>query len=57
MGGSKGITLPKPFLDYHEIEQGDKVLLLYNSIILILPKGFSQEQLKKKADFIKGLLE
>ena len=57
LGGSKAISLPKPFLDYHKIEGGDKVLLLYDGIILILPESFSQEQLEKKADFIKGLLE
>ena len=57
LGGSKAISLPKPFLDYNEIKQGDEVLLIYDSIILIFPKGFDKEKLEKKADLLKMLLE
>ncbi len=54
---SKVISLPKPFLDYHQIKNGDKVLLLYDSIILVLPEGVTEETLSNKADLIKKLLE
>lgn len=54
---SKGISLPKPFLDYHNIDKGDEVLLLYDSIILVLPNGISKEKLEAKAELIKELLE
>ena len=54
---SKVISLPKPFLDYHNIQEGDKVLLLYDSIILVLPAGITEETLSDKADLIKKLLE
>ena len=57
LGKSKVICLPKPFLDYHNIEKGDKVLLLYDSIILVLPEGITEETLSNKADLIKKLLE
>ena len=55
--GSKVISLPKPFLDYYNLEEGDKVLLLYDSLILVLPKDTSEELLRKKAALIKELLE
>ena len=54
---SKGISLPKPFLDYHSIGKGDNVTLLYNGIILVFPKGTSSKILEDKADLVKKLLE
>ena len=56
MGASQGITLPKPFLDYHKVKDGEEMLLLYDNIILVLPRGVSEEVLEKKANLIKELL-
>lgn len=57
LGSSKVISLPKPFLDYHKVKVGDKVLLLYDSIILVMPEDTSAAKLLKKAKQIKALLE
>lgn len=57
LGNSKVISLPKPFLDYHKVVQGDSVLLLYDNIILVLPEGTTEETLREKANLIRDLLK
>lgn len=38
IGQSIGITLPKDFVDSHNIKSGDKVVISYNSFLLLEPK-------------------
>lgn len=57
LGASKVISLPKPFLDYHRVEEGDKVLLLYDSIVLVMPDNISKRKMRAKDKLIRELLE
>lgn len=43
MGSSKGITLPKPWCDYHGDALGEEVTVLGNAILLIAPRGFEEK--------------
>ena len=55
VGGSKGITLPKPYADYHKIEEGDEVEVLYDSLILIIPKSAQKKFESRQAEITKLL--
>lgn len=47
-GDSKCTALPPDWLRIFKIDVGDKVDILYNSIVIVKPKGF-----KLDADFLK----
>jgi len=49
------VTLPKPLRDYHGIKKGDEVEMIYDSVIVIIPKGVKLDEEKRKA--LKKLLE
>lgn len=49
------VTLPKAYRDYHGIQQGDDVLVEYDSVLVVVPNGVKLNGRKKKA--LKELLE
>jgi bifunctional DNA-binding transcriptional regulator/antitoxin component of YhaV-PrlF toxin-antitoxin module len=54
-GSSGVVVLPKAYRDYHDLNPGDDVTILYDSLLLIIPQ--SQEDLAtEKADLIDDLL-
>lgn len=54
-GTSGVVAIPKAYRDYHNLEPGSIVTVLYDSLLLIVPK--SQEKLlKEKAQLISKLL-
>lgn len=38
IGRSIAITLPKEFIEAHGLKKGDKISILYNSVVLLEPK-------------------
>ena len=56
VGTSKVVCLPKSFLDYHKIGEGDRVTLFYDSRILILPERLESEVLERKGSLLEKLL-
>jgi antitoxin component of MazEF toxin-antitoxin module len=54
-GSSGVVVLPKAYRDYHDLNPGDGVTILYDSLLLVIPQ--SQEELAaEKADLIDKLL-
>jgi antitoxin component of MazEF toxin-antitoxin module len=54
-GTSGVIAIPKPYRNYYNLDPGTTVTVLYDSLLLIVPK--SQENLlKEKAKLIDQLL-
>jgi len=49
------VTLPKSYCDYHGMEKGDEVEVLYDSVLVIVPKSVKLSTQKAKA--LKDLLE
>lgn len=58
-GDSKVAALPPNWLRLFQLESGDKIDLIYDSIIIIKPKNlaFDPDFLKKEVDLIAQLLE
>ena len=56
VGPSRAVTLPKPFVDYNKFADGEEVEVLYDSLVLIVPKG-ALDKLKEKEDLIHQLLK
>lgn len=48
-GNTPAVTLPRPWVDYHGLQYGDRLILLGNAVMLIVPKG--------KEDKARRLLE
>ncbi|MBX5327472.1 MAG: hypothetical protein ACQXXH_02625 [Candidatus Bathyarchaeia archaeon] len=46
------LTIPKSYRDYYDLKKGDDILLLYDSIILIIPEELKKfvETKKKQID-------
>ena len=40
---SKGIVLPREWLDYYGLSQGDEVVILANEVLVIVPKHLEQD--------------
>jgi len=53
--GGRVISIPKPFVDYHNLKPKDEVEILYDSILIIIPKGAKLSEEKEK--LLKQLLE
>ncbi len=49
------ITLPKIYRDYHQIEKGDKVEILFDGVLVVKPNGIKLSPEKKRA--LRKLLE
>ena len=54
IGDSLAVTLPKPYRDYYNIEPGDEVEVLYDSLMLILPRNAKISE--KKRQLLEELL-
>ena len=55
IGDSFGITLPKSFVETHGLKKGDKVLVYYNSLLLLEPQKGEHilEEIKTKLEKLK----
>ena len=54
-GTSGVVVIPKPYRDYHELNPGSSVTVLYDSLLLIVPKSL-ENLLKERAELIDKLL-
>jgi len=54
-GTSGVIAIPKPYRDYHNLTPGKTVTILYDSLLLIIPKNLGK-LLHEKATLIDELL-
>ena len=54
-GSSGVIAIPKPYRDYHNLTPGNTVTVLYDSLLLIVPKN-RENLLREKAELIDRLL-
>jgi len=54
-GTSIVVVIPKPYRDYYKLEPGTEVTVLYDSLLLIVPKNL-ESILEEKADLIEQLL-
>jgi antitoxin component of MazEF toxin-antitoxin module len=54
-GTSGVVVIPKPYRDYHCLKPGSTVTVLYDSLLLIVPKSL-EYLLKEKATLIDQLL-
>ncbi len=48
------VTLPIGWKRYHKVQFGDKLKLLADGFIVILPPDTSEEEEKKARDFLEG---
>jgi bifunctional DNA-binding transcriptional regulator/antitoxin component of YhaV-PrlF toxin-antitoxin module len=49
------VSLPKAYRDYHQLEKGDEVTMLYDNVLVVTPKNITLS--KEKAQALKELLE
>jgi bifunctional DNA-binding transcriptional regulator/antitoxin component of YhaV-PrlF toxin-antitoxin module len=54
-GTSGVVVIPKPYRDYHNLKTGSTVTILYDSLLLIVPKC-QEHLLKEKGQLIDQLL-
>jgi bifunctional DNA-binding transcriptional regulator/antitoxin component of YhaV-PrlF toxin-antitoxin module len=55
-GQSSGVvTIPIAYRRYHKIDPGDKVKIIFDSLLLIVPKGM-EHVLKEKKQLVDKLL-
>jgi antitoxin component of MazEF toxin-antitoxin module len=54
-GTSGVIAIPKPYREYHNLTPGKTVTVLYDSLLLIIPKNL-EKLLHEKATLINELL-
>jgi antitoxin component of MazEF toxin-antitoxin module len=54
-GTSGVIAIPKPYRDYHNLTPGNTVTVLYDSLLLIVPRDL-EKLLHEKAALIDALL-
>jgi antitoxin component of MazEF toxin-antitoxin module len=54
-GTSSVVVIPKPYRDYHNLQPGTQVTVLYDSLLLVIPKSM-EPILKDKAQLIDQLL-
>ncbi len=54
-GTSGVVVIPKPYRDYYGLKPGSRVIILYGSLLLIVPKGL-EYLLKEKAELIDQLI-
>jgi len=54
-GTSGVVVVPKPYRDYHNLKPGSSVTILYDSLLLIVPKNL-EHLLSQKWDIIERLL-
>lgn len=49
------VSLPKAYRDYHKLEKGDEVTMLYDNVLVVTPKSVKLSREKEQA--LKDLLE
>lgn len=49
------ITIPKAWSDFWDLKKGEKVQILYNGILIIVPPKYPQKG-KLKKSFIRGFV-
>ena len=54
-GTSAVAVIPKAYRDYHNVNPGSVVTILYDSLLLIVPEG-QEDILKEKAELVDQLL-
>ena len=54
-GTSGVVVIPKPYRDYHNLKTGSTVTVLYDSLLLVVPKSL-EHILRDKAALIDQLL-
>ena len=54
-GTSGVVVIPKPYRDYHNLQPGAEVTVLYDSLLLIVPKKL-ESVLKQKQALVDQLL-
>jgi antitoxin component of MazEF toxin-antitoxin module len=54
-GTSGVVVIPKPYRDYHNLNPGSSVTVVYDSLLLIIPKN-RENILQEKAELIDRLL-
>jgi antitoxin component of MazEF toxin-antitoxin module len=47
IGNSLGVTIPKPWLNYFELSEKDKVTILSNGAIIIKPRKIQEKDRAK----------
>ena len=52
------IVIPKPYRDFHKIDKGSKVTILYDNLLLVIPEGLEEKVLSdpEKRRLIEKLL-
>lgn len=48
MGRSVVVTIPKPYRDFFELEPGDEVEVLYDSLLLLIPHKYKVDKAKMR---------
>lgn len=48
------VTIPTSWKRYHKVKFGEKVKILADGVIVILPPNASEEQEKEVRDFLEG---
>lgn len=54
-GNAVVITIPKPYRDYHGLDAGSEVVILFDSLLLVVPKNL-EAIIKDKQQLIDRLL-
>jgi len=54
-GTSGVVAIPKSYCNYHDLQHGDEVTVLYDSLLLIVPKKL-ESVLQAKKELIDRLL-
>jgi hypothetical protein len=57
VGKSRAVTLPPSWCDYYELTDRDKVVVLYNSVLIIFPEKLSDKITASAGEQLKNLLE
>ena len=48
LGRSVVVTIPKPYRDFFELEPGDEVEVLYDSLLLLIPHKYKVDKAKMR---------
>jgi len=55
-GGSGVVAIPKDYRDYNNLEPGAEVIVLYDNVVVIIPKAL-EEKVEDKEKLIEVLEE
>jgi bifunctional DNA-binding transcriptional regulator/antitoxin component of YhaV-PrlF toxin-antitoxin module len=55
-GTSGVVAIPMAYRRYHKIDTGDEVKIIYNGLLIIIPRGM-EHVLKQKRALIEKILE